>query len=185
MNRETAGPPSSRSFPIRRAGVAAAVGFGVVLAACALWTRVQANAVPDQPIAYSHEVHLQAGIQCLYCHSGAQRTALAGIPSADKCMGCHAVIAAEDPEILEVAEYADRGEPIPWVRVNRQPDFVFFAHQPHLGAGLNCEVCHGNVSQMSVAQPVVRMDMGWCLECHLDQPEEEVARLADCVACHK
>lgn len=100
-------------------------------------------------------------------------------------MGCHAVIATEDPEVQAVAAYAAQGQSIEWVRVNRQPDFVFFSHQPHLSAGLNCETCHGAVSQMTVARPVVRMDMGWCLDCHLDQPEEQVARLADCVACHK
>jgi hypothetical protein len=29
------------------------------------------------------------------------------------------------------------------------------------------------------------MDMGWCLRCHLEQPQEKVARLADCIACHQ
>jgi hypothetical protein len=29
------------------------------------------------------------------------------------------------------------------------------------------------------------MDMGWCIECHLDQPEAQVKRLVDCLACHK
>jgi len=38
---------------------------------------------------------------------------------------------------------------------------------------------------MAAARPVRRMDMGWCLNCHLEQPEEKVARLADCLACHK
>ena len=100
-------------------------------------------------------------------------------------MGCHAVIATDKPGIQEVAGYWERREPIPWVRVNAQPDFVFFSHQPHLGAGLNCETCHGDVGSMTVARPVVKMDMGWCLDCHLKQPEEKVARLADCLACHK
>jgi hypothetical protein len=84
-----------------------------------------------------------------------------------------------------VAGYWERGEPIPWVRVNAQPDFVFFSHQPHLGAGLNCETCHGDVGSMTVARPAVKMDMGWCLDCHLKQPEAKVARLADCLTCHK
>ena len=74
---------------------------------------------------------------------------------------------------------------IPWVRVNLQPDFVFFDHQPHLGASLNCETCHGAVGQMDVTRQTIKMDMGWCLECHVNQPEEKVARLADCLACHK
>ena len=185
MNGRAAGAPSGRSFPITRLLVGVLIVLGLAVIAGILLTRAQAVAAPDQPIAYSHRVHVEAGVQCLYCHSGALRASTAGIPSVEKCMGCHAVIAKEEPEIQEVAAYAAQGEGIPWARVNVQPDFVFFSHQPHLAASLNCETCHGDVSRMGVAHPVVRMDMGWCLECHLDQPEEKVARLADCVTCHK
>ena len=150
-----------------------------------LLTRVQALAAPPQPLLYSHRVHVGAGLQCLFCHSGAMRASVAGIPSVEKCMGCHAVIATDRAAVQELAGYAERGESIPWRRVNVQPDFVYFSHQPHLGAGLNCETCHGNVAEMDAARPVNRMDMGWCLKCHLDQPEEKVSRLADCLTCHK
>ncbi len=159
--------------------IAAGVIGGVLL------TRAQVLAAPAQPIAYSHRTHVEAGVQCLFCHSSALRSPVAGIPSVQKCMGCHAVIATDNPAIQEVAGYWERGEPIAWVRVNAQPDFVFFSHQPHLGAGLNCETCHGDVGHMTVARPVVKMDMGWCLDCHLKQPEEKVARLTDCLTCHK
>jgi hypothetical protein len=148
-------------------------------------SRTQALAAPEQPIAFSHQTHTQAGVQCLYCHPGALRSQVAGIPSVQKCMGCHTIIATDSPTIQVVAGYWERQEPIPWVRVNVQPDFVFFSHQAHLGASLNCETCHGDVGQMDVVQPVVKMDMGWCLNCHLEQPQEKIARLADCLACHK
>ena len=157
----------------------------VAVLAAILFTQARALAAPSQPVAYSHQVHIQAGVQCLFCHSGALRASMAGIPTVEKCMGCHAVIAADEPEIQKVASYAAQTEAIPWVRVNVQPDFVFFSHQPHLAASLSCESCHGDVSRMGVARPVVRMDMGWCLKCHLDQSEEKVARLADCLTCHK
>jgi hypothetical protein len=150
-----------------------------------LWTRAQIYAVPEQPIPYSHQTHIQAGVQCVFCHSSALRSPVAGIPSVQKCMGCHNVIASDSPAIQEVAGYWERGEPIPWARVNVQPDFIAFTHQPHLGAGLSCETCHGDVSQMDVARPVVKMDMGWCLACHLEQPEPKAARLADCLTCHR
>lgn len=185
MTRSAPETPSSRSIPWTTVLVVVLVGLFLAVLAGVIWTRVQAFAAPDQPIDYSHKIHVGAEIQCLYCHPGAQRTSTAGIPTAQKCMGCHAVVEADDPEVQEIADYAAQVEPIPWVRVNLQPDFVFFSHQPHLSAGLNCETCHGNVAEMTVARPVVRMDMGWCLNCHLDQPEEDVARLADCVACHK
>jgi hypothetical protein len=172
---------------VNKAGRWGLLGMLLVAAVLAgiLLTRAQALAAPDQPIAYSHQVHIQAGVQCLFCHSGALRASMAGIPTVEKCMGCHAVIAADEPEIQKVASYSAQAVAIPWVRVNVQPDFVVFSHQPHLAAGLSCESCHGEVSRMSVARPVVRMDMGWCLKCHLDQSEEKVSRLADCLTCHK
>jgi hypothetical protein len=164
-------------------GILILVVVGVI--AGVFFTRAQVYAAPEQPIAYSHKVHVEAGIQCLFCHTSALKTPLAGIPSMQKCMGCHDVIATDNPDIQQVASYYESGEPIPWVRVNLQPDFVYFNHQPHLGAGLNCETCHGDVGQMDVTRQTVKMDMGWCLDCHINQPDEKVGRLADCLACHK
>jgi peptide methionine sulfoxide reductase MsrB len=148
-------------------------------------TQVQLRAAPQQPVAYSHRIHVEAGVQCLDCHSSALSTDLAGIPSVQKCMGCHTVIATDDEAVQALTGYWERNEPIPWERVNQQLDFVYFSHQAHLRSGVNCETCHGDIGQMTVTRPVVKMDMGWCLNCHLDQPEEKVARLADCLACHK
>lgn len=148
-------------------------------------TRARLQAAPKQPIPYSHRIHIEAGIECLYCHSQASRSTIAGIPSVERCMGCHKVMAIEDENVQALAEYWEQGEAIPWARVNTQPDFVYFSHRPHMGAGLNCETCHGNVGSMDQTRPTVRMDMGWCLDCHTDQDPEHVTRLADCVACHK
>jgi hypothetical protein len=150
-----------------------------------LITRARLLAAPEQPFAYSHQTHVEAGIQCLYCHAQATRSTIAGIPSVERCMGCHQVISAEEETVRQLAGYWERGETIPWVRVNDQPDFVYFSHRPHLGAGINCETCHGDVGNMDEARPVFRMDMGWCLECHTDQDPEHVTRLVDCLACHK
>ncbi len=144
-----------------------------------------ARAPVDQPVAFSHRDHVQNGIQCLYCHTEATRSHIAGIPSVEKCMGCHAVIAAESEAVQELAGYWERGETIPWQRINDQPDFVYFSHQPHISAGMNCETCHGNVGDMDQAEATVRMDMGWCLDCHKHQEPERVAYLLDCLACHK
>lgn len=159
------------------------VAIGVV--AAILITRARLLAAPEQPIAYSHQTHIEAGIQCLYCHSQATRSTIAGIPSVERCMGCHTVIATENETVQQLAGYWERGEAIPWARVNNQPDFVYFSHRPHLGAGLNCETCHGDVGAMDEARPTHRMDMGWCLECHTEQEPEHVDRLVDCVVCHQ
>lgn len=160
-------------------------GVFVLLLAAYLVSRQIELTAPSQPIAFSHQTHSQAEIQCLFCHPHAMRSDIAGIPSVERCAGCHQVIAKDRIEIQDVLGFWDRGEPIPWEPVVQMPDHVFFSHQPHLAAGVSCETCHGDVGKMSVARPVIRMDMGWCLECHLDQPEENVARLADCLACHE
>lgn len=50
---------------------------------------------PDQPIAYSHQLHAgELKIPCLYCHSGAERSKHAGIPAASTCMNCHQFVTA-------------------------------------------------------------------------------------------
>jgi hypothetical protein len=157
----------------------------VVVAGAILLSQVSARAAPEQPIDFNHGIHNEAGIQCLFCHPNPLRSNIAGIPSVARCAGCHRTIATDRAEIQEVLGYWERREPIPWVQVQGQPDHVFFSHQPHIRSGINCETCHGDVSKMTVARPVYRMDMGWCLTCHQDQPDEKVARLSDCLTCHK
>jgi hypothetical protein len=66
-----------------------------------------------------------------------------------------------------------------------QPDFVYFSHRPHVAAGLNCEQCHGDVSQMAEAEYQGDQNMGWCLSCHRQQAPEKQVKLTDCATCHK
>ena len=48
---------------------------------------------PDQPIAFSHEMHAGIqGIDCQYCHDTARRSKYASIPAANTCMNCHKAI---------------------------------------------------------------------------------------------
>jgi mono/diheme cytochrome c family protein len=48
---------------------------------------------PEQPIYYSHTVHAGTNqIACLYCHTGAQDSKHANIPSVNTCMNCHMAI---------------------------------------------------------------------------------------------
>ncbi len=50
---------------------------------------------PTQPIAFSHRLHAgELQVQCLYCHSGAERSRHAGIPAANVCMNCHRFVTA-------------------------------------------------------------------------------------------
>ncbi|MDP6051460.1 MAG: cytochrome c3 family protein [Candidatus Latescibacteria bacterium] len=51
---------------------------------------------PEQPLAFSHRLHSgDLQIQCLYCHTGAEKSSRAGIPSANTCMNCHRFVTAK------------------------------------------------------------------------------------------
>ncbi|HEY3454915.1 MAG TPA: hypothetical protein VGK64_09960 [Bryobacteraceae bacterium] len=43
----------------------------------------------SQPIAFPHKTHIQLGVSCIDCQSGADIRDAAGIPSVKKCMLCH------------------------------------------------------------------------------------------------
>lgn len=142
-------------------------------------------AAPDQPIGFSHKKHDESGVQCLFCHPNVTRSDLAGIPSVERCVGCHRVIATESEEIQKVLGYWERQEPIPWEQVVEMADHVFFSHSPHYNGGVSCETCHGAVGEMEVTYAAKKMDMGWCLDCHLDQSDEKTVWLSDCLLCHE
>jgi hypothetical protein len=142
------------------------------------------QAHPEQPIAFPHSTHVGIGAQCIYCHSSATFSPVAGLPSNDKCWGCHQQIQRQSPELDKLANFVRSNEPVPWVPVAIQPDFVHFPHNRHVNAGVSCETCHGDVGQMQVAVPQPRQNMGWCLDCHVTMRPEQTALLTDCSACH-
>jgi len=82
-------------------------------------------------INFPHNVHVQTyKIDCQYCHADARRSEYAGLPSVTRCMGCHKITAADTPEIKKLAEYAAKGEPVPWLRVFKVPEYAHFPHKP-------------------------------------------------------
>ena len=139
------------------------------------------TAGPAQPIAFSHKVHAaQRGIACAYCHEYVAKSSVAGVPSVELCMGCHRVVSPNEREVQKLANYWNNQEPIPWVRVYRLPDFVYFTHQMHIAADVSCESCHGNVADMERVSKAQPLSMGWCLQCHRSRGAE-----TDCWTCHK
>ena len=194
---------------MRKAGVGAAA---VVLLAVLLffavssWSRQPAIARPSvQPINFPHSVHVQTyKIDCQYCHADARRSEYAGLPSVERCMGCHKIVAADRPEIKKLAEYAGKQTPIPWTRVFKVPEFTYFPHKAHIRAEIRCQTCHGAVETMTTIAaapgPTLANDllnlvgfkpsapvltMGWCVECHRQQNATRKTQAPlDCVTCH-
>jgi hypothetical protein len=139
---------------------------------------------PQQPIDFPHKIHQvdEIGIGCAECHTGVTRGARAGIPSVNACMFCHEGLGdAADARIKSLRDYAKRGEDIPWQRVYGflEEAHVRFNHAPHIQAKVECATCHGDLTQMTVAQRVVDHTMGFCINCHKQKGASN-----DCLTCH-
>jgi hypothetical protein len=161
------------------------VGMLLVILLGGILGLVVTQAAPPQPFPYTHAPHIEIGISCVYCHSSAYRGQSAGLPTKGKCMGCHNNIKAETPLLKQLDEYASSQENFEWVPVALMPDFVYFSHQPHLNAGLDCINCHGDISKMTAAEPQSYWNMGWCMDCHKQIAPDEYVKLSDCSTCHK
>lgn len=138
---------------------------------------------PKQPIAFSHRIHVtKVGLQCTFCHIYVEKSPRAGVPSVQKCMGCHSVIAVDRPEIKKLHGYWNRKEPIPWVKVHNLPKQanVYFTHKRHIKAGLQCSACHGEIRNVDLVRQVSSLKMGWCITCHRAKKAP-----FNCLTCHK
>ncbi len=66
---------------------------------------------PVQPLAFSHRVHAgDLGMDCFFCHSGAERSRHAGIPALSVCMKCHQHVTAGWGEVVTERERAQAEE---------------------------------------------------------------------------
>jgi hypothetical protein len=69
---------------------------------------------PSQPIAFSHRLHAgELNVSCLYCHSGAEKSRHAGVPSANVCMNCHRFVPAGFGAIRAEDELANKEQRAP------------------------------------------------------------------------
>jgi mono/diheme cytochrome c family protein len=158
---------------------------------------------PVQPIFFSHVIHAGSmQIACQYCHANARRGPAAGIPSVERCIGCHKIVAAQgNPEVQKLQGYWDRQEPIPWIRVFKVPEFSDFTHKPHVQSGLQCQTCHGRIEAMErvaadtgrnltndllnltgMNVPPPKLAMGWCVDCHRAANAKGVRAVQDVTA---
>jgi mono/diheme cytochrome c family protein len=127
---------------------------------------------PTQPIAFSHKLHAgENQINCAYCHTSVYKSKSANIPSANICMNCHSQIKTESPEIKKIYRAIERKQPIQWVRVHNLPDLAYFNHSQHTQVGgIECQTCHGPIQNMEVVYQYSPLTMGWCINCHREQP---------------
>lgn len=206
-------PGATRRF--RLALLGAALLPAVVVGALMLRVRTAAAtgqyARVAQPMRFDHRIHAGAlAIDCRYCHAESERAATAGMPPTEACVGCHQPAYIASATFAAVRTSLTSGTPVPWRRVHRLPDFVYFDHSVHVANGVACETCHGRVDRMGVVTQQAPLTMQWCLACHRNprgqlRPREavtamgwqgesaplsgpklrRVSRLADCTTCHR
>lgn len=150
---------------------------------------------PLQPIQFSHKHHAgEYEIECLYCHTGTDKSRMAGVPSVETCMGCHSKFPASYDElegIQTLKKHWEEQTPIEWEQIHRLPEHVKFRHNRHIQAGFDCQTCHGPVKEMDKISmiedthwwpwmlPTHTLEMGWCINCHRENEASQ-----DCYTCH-
>jgi hypothetical protein len=179
-------PWSNTALRIALVVIALGAAFSILLLMAFVrspWRRREFAPI-DQPVEFDHRHHTQDdAIGCVYCHNTVYRAATAGIPSTNKCMGCHSQIWNQSPLIEPVRRSYFSGMPIPWNRVHKVPDFTYFNHSIHVNKGVGCATCHGRVDQMGRVYQAVSLTMGWCLDCHRAperylRPSREITNMA-------
>jgi len=136
----------------------------------------------EQPLPFSHKTHMDiAKLVCADCHPNpAKFGAQMGFPAASKCMPYPVAIANEKPAIAKLAALAKSADPIPWERIYKLPDFVFFDHRYHLINEAACADCHGAIAtQDAVVDEANATKMIFCQACHFKRKAN-----GGCTACH-
>jgi hypothetical protein len=122
---------------------------------------------PVQPINFSHKIHSGTNqIPCQYCHSLAEKSQVAGIPTASTCMNCHSKVIKDSSEVRKIAAALQSNQPIRWIRIHQLPSFATFDHSRHVNSGITCQTCHGSVETMDRVSQATDFTMGFCVNCH-------------------
>jgi menaquinone reductase, multiheme cytochrome c subunit len=158
---------------------------GTALLVLFIVVRLYARGGVIQPIAYNHKVHIEnAGLHCTDCHVHAMDMASATVPSLEVCQNCHSTEpVSKSPEELKVLKYVADKKEIPWIRIYKVPDHVYFSHRRHVTGGkLECAACHGNMNEQTkpVTTAFLPVKMVNCMNCH---KQRKVSN--DCLACHR
>lgn len=148
----------------------------------------------QQPVQFSHEVHVgpKNSLACDTCHSFRADGSFTGVPKMDGCTGCHAApMGTTVAEKNFIEQYVTPGREPQWLVYSRQPDNASFSHAVHVKrAKLACEQCHSTHAKTTTLRPVElnrisgyardTMHMDACVACHKKNGLEH-----SCLDCHK
>jgi hypothetical protein len=179
--------PSKTDRLLRSIALVAALGAptpALLVAYGASPLTTDAGYAPEQPIPYSHKLHVgELGLDCRYCHTSVEHTAKANIPPTQTCMNCHAKVHTQSKLLEPLRESYASGRSVEWVRIHDLPDYAYFNHSAHVTRGVGCVECHGRIDTMEVVYQAEPLSMSWCVDCHRHpethlRPPEEVTNMA-------
>ncbi len=52
-------------------------------------------------------------------------------------------------------------EPVSWIKAHNLPDYAYFDHRAHVGAGVKCQTCHGPAEAMERARQAEDLSMSF------------------------
>jgi hypothetical protein len=164
---------------IALAFIGAGVSMGIAYYFTPKYTRVGYE--PTQPVPFSHKIHAgELGLDCRYCHSFVEVSGHANVPTNQTCFNCHGAgkgnIKSASPKLEKVMKAQETGQPVPWVKLHKVPDYAYFNHSVHINRGVSCASCHGKINEMEVVRHDQTLSMGWCLDCHRN-PENNLRPL--------
>ncbi|MEW5899963.1 MAG: cytochrome c3 family protein [Acidobacteriota bacterium] len=136
-----------------------------------------------QPLEFNHKIHAENGLDCVDCHQHFKEHSASGRPSLEICSDCHSEPLGKSETEKALQQYILKGEEIPWKRLYRVPEDVYFSHKRHVViGGLECKSCHGDIGERAKppSRPLIKITMKRCMDCH-----EEKAVANDCIACHR
>lgn len=168
---------------MRRKAIATTLLFGFFSFVLPLLFANKTRAV-EQPIPYNHYIHTQElELECVMCHQGVKERIHATLPDVEVCIGCHSEPVTDSPDEEKIREYYSKNQEIPWKRLFRVPDHVFFSHRRHVTvAELDCTKCHGDMAlkKRPPKKAPMKISMKACMSCH-----RKLQASNDCVSCHR
>ncbi|MCE9594775.1 MAG: hypothetical protein K8S98_11340 [Planctomycetes bacterium] len=168
------------AFLIRRSNgrLVARLALGATLVALAGCVWFDGLHSTRREYAFSHRAHVEQELACTDCHLGAEETDEPGMPGLAQCRLCHADLDAEKPAERKVDSLYD-GKLFKRTARGALSDEIVFSHQRHVGAGLDCTACHG---ELATSEDVIELpvaSMASCVACHASR-----GRTDDCATCH-
>jgi hypothetical protein len=182
-----------------RRAVTCAWALFVAATAAADSGRLRSPAIyPPQvlPLTFDHAAHLKAGADCTTCHDAARKSTQASdllLPAGSAgshpdCEPCHDIDAAsrgeakaDDPPSRCGTCHTGFDEtvmkaPAP---VRFPNPHILFSHKAHVDEKIQCQACHGKMTDVSLATVAQLPKMETCLVCH-----DNTFAAADCKTCH-